>query len=342
MEYYVIVDKIKKEHESGIYGRKTLSKEELKELNKKLLALGVETLGATVSGIFFPFGMVRGLTMFARGAYEFLSNKNNYKPITLQYPIQEENKILIIDSKLLLDNYEIDEEYLYGELYNLQNKPSEKLKKLLGINNILKKMLQVGQNSKFIILERDNLASKFIHPSGNKNAKFDYGIYISHPKNNKILLPLYNYSNKLEELIREEIINIYRKLGAKKIIIKEILDVDGNSSTKLKKQNSKLDLDLNISKKLMKEVTFGKSPLNLENIKEDMLLTHDFESVCTVVNSRIGNGNMISYTDTQEFDINLGISIDILELFEMTNNVSYRKKWYFNVEFYDKNDLKNI
>ena len=65
----------------------------------------------------------------------------------------------------------------------------------------------------------------------------------------------------------------------------------------------------------------------------------DFPNIMTTINSRkYGNQTKEIFTES----INLGVSLDlkVLKLFESNLSVNFKRKWHFEIDFYDKNTFK--
>jgi hypothetical protein len=200
MRYYGVVEKIKKEHKPGIYGRRKYTETEIKEIQSTQNSFMYSTAHAIISPITY-------LATVALGSFFY---KKATKELTLQHE-DKHGKCLIFDSLLFENDYNIanNSDLFYGlfDKYTLKNSVFEALLKSKG-------------GSQLVIIAREDLPS-FMHYGG-KSAKFNTGIYCTHPKRDDILLPIENSIGLLKNMILEETLRAYEALGAKKIIIHDL------------------------------------------------------------------------------------------------------------------------
>ncbi len=315
MNYYGIVSKIKENHKSGIYGYRKPTEVEFRDLIDKLKESKMDWIDYLLLA---SSGITSGIPFFIRKSWKILG-----KQFTLKKGIDTPYKTLIIQNKLLMNNYIIPKEFLYGLFDDFSR-------------DVFKSLLKSGGGSIFTILEKNNLPPNLIHFSGDKKVQFSEGIYVSHPKNENLLLPLKDFSKLVPSLIVEEIFAICESLGAKKITIEEKIDIKGDSSVKNSKFNA--SIDGNHSHKILRKGSFGKGIFDVNRMKKYKLLTCDLPFVNTLIDARI-KGNLLEREFTETINTSLGISASVLNLFESQNNISYDKEWNFKVEFYDKNDI---
>lgn len=322
MNYYIIVDKIKSSHESGVYGRRELSKEEKKNLelpnifdiftdDEKSLtdkSLSILKLGFT------PFPTI----------VNHLINKykdGSSSEISLQKRFDDNKRVLIFQNSLLDKNYNLNEkdlEYFYG--YFDSNKVT------------FEKIIRSYGGSTLTVVERDLINKKHF---GGESGVFSTGLYCEHPKNNEILIPLNNSIEIVKNMILEEIISSYEALGAKKIKIIDLYEAEQN--VKINAKMVKASEDAHFSQYILREKEYGKGTFNPERAMFNKMFIHDFPNVMTTINARI-YGNQILDKFTEIIDLSGGIEIDILNLYSANLNFNYKRKWQFEVQFYDKND----
>ena len=136
-------------------------------------------------------------------------------------------------------------------------------------------------------------------------------------------------------MILEEIISSYEALGAKKIKIIDLYEAEQN--VKINAKMVKASEDAHFSQYILREKEYGKGTFNPERAMFNKMFIHDFPNVMTTINARI-YGNQILDKFTEIIDLSGGIEIDILNLYSANLNFNYKRKWQFEVQFYDKND----
>ena len=233
-----------------------------------------------------------------------------------------EFKKIIIPNIALAGDYSLtDAEVLFGLFKNT--------------NQFEKVMKQDGGNSNLIIVERDNLPKTIKHYGG-KEGIFDYGLYCEHPKNKNILLPLANISEKVKTAILEETVRIYQGLGAKEILIEDITNVDITNNLNVKNVN--VNTDATMKKEILRLKKYGQGFFNPEQALNNIFFARDYDAINSVIDGRI-NGNQLLEEFTETININVGLDIDVLTVFNNKTDFKYERKWHFKVEFYDKNNL---
>ena len=315
MNYYGIVDKIKDKHKPGIYGKRALKKgETLKDLENDCNNDLLRDILKGVMQNFSPFLV-----------YHLLKkNKERNKKITLQHKLENEDFGLIFPFELFDNNFRIENSkelfYVLFDEYTF----SEKLFSTLMISN---------GGSIFTILQKDKV--KFKH-FGGENGKFSNGIYVTHPKDKEILLPLRNFNNLIKSMILEETIQAYEALGAKRMVIEDHTNIGGEISGVKKGVKGKANVDY--QKQILREKTFGKGIFDPERALKDKYFIHDFPNIINTLNARI-HGNQTKEIFSETVNLNAGLDVGVLEIFSGGAKFNYTRKWYFEVEFYDKNEF---
>ncbi|MBI9010490.1 MAG: hypothetical protein JEZ05_10740 [Tenericutes bacterium] len=326
MIYYGIVDKIKDEHESGIYGRRALSEKEAKKEENNYS----EYLSAALSIVsFIPIiGIYArvGTGAAAVGINMYNKFKANATPISLQYKLDSaqsnDYKYINIPCAPLDKCYKVNDELFYGLFDNFNNKEKG-----------FKTIMESHGGSTLIMFERETLPKTFKHYGG-ENGRFSTGLYCPHPKDSNILIPLDNYSEIIKSLKLEEVIRAFQSLGAKKIIIEDRTTINADIKGKYKGVDSSTTINLN--QELLREKQFGRGNMNEEKALSDNLFIHDMPNVTTVLQGRTSM-NQIVEKFSETVDLSAGADISVLGLFEGNMKGNYKRKWYFDVEFYDKN-----
>lgn len=319
MEYYGIVSNIKKEHKSGFYARRELSKGEVNNLIK-----------ATADNPFLKrldettHWMSPGLFIVLKYARRWIIRNINSNKLKLQEERPYKYKRLVIPYSGLEHNYNLDDSFNYGLFDDclLKNKAFETLMKSKG-------------GSTLNILQRSDLPPDLFHHAG-PLAKFNEGLYIAHPKDETKLIPLNNSNKLIQSLILEETMRAYEALGAKSIKIHDLTSIDADMGGKAPKGGAKARGEY--KKEVLREKTFGKGTFDPERAKKDKLLIFDIPAVKSTIEARI-EGNQITEKFTEDINLSLGLDVSVLKLFEANSNFNYQRKWSFEVEFYDKNDL---
>ena len=327
MTYYGIVDKIKPEFKSGIYGRRKLSDEEAKQLQYILDNTGIK--GITWDD-FIPFWgwakLAWRLPMFYK---MYKLEKIKKEPLCLQYPQSNSNqsRMILIPQNLLNDQYEIkeNEALFYGLLDDFSSK-----------TKAFETIMKSKGGSELIIIERDSLPKNIKHYGGTYG-RFDLGLYCSHPKDDNQLIPLKNSNELIKNLILEETLSAYEALGASKITIEDKTTISVSAAGS-KKGFFSVGADVDYTTEILREKNFGKGTFDAERALSDKLFIHDFPNIKTTIVGRI-NGNQTSEKFTETINLNAGLDVNVLSLYKTNLNFEYTRKWYFEVEFYDKNDL---
>ncbi|WP_035668551.1 hypothetical protein [Flavobacterium sp. 83] len=322
MTYYGIVDKIKDEHKNGVYGRRQLTKEEISVFKFSENA----TTKALVKGfvgsleIFFPF------TSKAISIFDSLYKKSKKVSIKRQYGNDDKTiRGIVFQNDILNNDYEIDTDsnLFYGLFDSFTSK-----------ENAFKKLMKSKGGSTLIIIERNSLP-KNMH-FGGELGRFNCGLYCSHPKNENLLIPLENSNELIKTLILEETLSAYEALGAKKIIIEDKTTITADSTANYKGASG--GVNGGFEKNILREKHFGKGTFDKERALKNSLFIHDFPNIKTTLNGRI-SGNQLLEKFTENVNLNVGLDLAVMGLFKANANFEYNRKWYFEVEFYDKNEL---
>ncbi len=326
MTYYGIVDKIQHKHKSGVYGRRKLTEEESKELEYVLRNTGFKGLRWDD---FIPFWTWVKLVWRIPLFYKLRKLQNIEKEeISLQHQNEQNilSKRIVISNNILNDYYKLkkDIDLIYGLFDNFTFK-----------DIAFEKIMKSKGGSELIILERNSLPKNINH-FGGKNGRFSYGIYCSHPKDENQIIPLENSNELIKNLILEETLSAYEALGAMRIVIEDRTTFDGNIGGTGK--GVKIDINGNYLKEILREKNFGKGTFDPERALKDKFFIHDFPNIKTTLTGRI-NGNQTSEKFTETVNLNAGLDVDVLSLYKANANFEYTRKWYFEVEFYDKNQL---
>lgn len=306
MNYYGIVDKLKEEHKSGIYGRIPIKKEEIKNFELSDL-ISIEMLASVT-----PWALVNKLF--------------NRDEIILQLEEKsKERKIVFIDKYLNKDySFGKNEDLFYG-LFDRKFQEEKGFKKL---------MKSFGGSNLFIY-ERDDLPVTKKH-FGGENGKFNLGLYCTHPKNEDFLIPLANSKELIETLILEETIRAYVALGAKRIIIEDSTEQDGQIKGSYKGGN--VDSSVSHNKKILREKIYGHGIFKPEIALRDSLFIYDFPHIMSTIKGRT-EGNQLIARDFAIVNLSIGLDVGVLNLGNVDIDYNYNRRWYFEVEFYDKNSL---
>lgn len=326
MKYYAILDKIPSEFESGIYGRGKVEKSTVEKYIKEELTNDGLLISAAL--LLLPGGwMVRGAA--ALGAVLAPKIPKLFKkkyPLSLLKKASGENvdKQLHIFNDGLNGDYNIKDPIFKGLFDNVFQ--GEKA---------FEALMNSDGGSSLIILERDNIPSKIKHLGGN-DGKFSTGLYCQHPKDVNTLLPLNNYSGLIKSMVLEETIRSYEALGAKKILIEDRTVIDIAAKGKSNKVEAKTEMSLH--HEILREKVYGKGTFDKNRAVENKLFIHDYPNIITVLEGRM-KGNQLLEKFSERIDLGCGINTDVLGLFGGDVGFKFMRDWYFEVEFYDKNEL---
>lgn len=327
MIYYGIVDNIKTEHKNGIYGRRKMKKNEaedfLKSLNESKIG-GVSLVAALSFGNIFTLAAGAGTAIYLW----YKRRQDAIVSITLQHPSEKNDEVrtIIIPHNTLNDSYDITKslDVFYGLFDSFANK-----------NKAFEKFMKSKGGSKLIILERSSLPQNIKH-FGGEYGTFNTGLYCTHPKDENQLIPLENSNELIKTLILEETLSAYEALGAKRIIIEERTELRGKAGGSAK--GTTVDVNGNYSKEIVREKTFAKGTFDPERALKNKYFIHDFPNIKSILTGRIeGKQTMEKFSET--ILLSAGLDIDVLSLYKGNANFQYNRKWYFEVEFFDKNDL---
>ena len=316
MKYYLLVDEIKEEHKPGIYGRRKPTHKEIIEI--------IDELGIKIDKRYDKYLKFIPYVGVFKNAYNLI-NIFKKQPIVYQSKLPDDShKQLIIKYNLLNNNFNIDEDFNYGLTNNLSFKEK---------HNFFKTLMTSKGGSSLIIVERKDLPSNIKHYGGEEGTFYE-GLYLPHPKDENLLIPLKNFNKLIQTLILEETVRVYEALGAKIIIIKDITVLESKAGGK--KENVKLNTDASYSKQILRRKEFGEGTFDPERALKNKLFIHDMPAVMSTIEARIkGNQTLEEFKET--IDLNIGMDINVLNLFESNGKIAYQREWYFKVEFYDKN-----
>lgn len=329
MKYIGIVNQIKDKHQSGFYGRTPISEEEaediLEDLSESFGWTDVVTIGLGVASVIPVIGLygriASGAAALAPGLIK--SFKENQNKISIQRKITSSKaRILIIENDTLNNNYNIDDELLYGLFDDFISK-----------KKALKQILKSKGGSELNIIERNFLPDNFGHLH---NGHFNEGIYVLHPKNENILIPLNNSNRLIQSLILEETIRAYEALGAKRIVIEDRTEINAQATGK--KKGVEASLNVESKKTVLREKKFGKGIFSPERALKDKYFIQDIPSVMTTIESR-KQGNQLEERFAENVSLSLGLDVGVLNLYKAKSNFNYNREWFFHVEFYDKNEM---
>lgn len=324
MTYYGIVEKIKDEHKTGVYGRRKLTNDEIKSVKNKYENL-ITSVGTTGGWLLAPIVPIAPLISVGYSVFKILNKTKNKALLTRQYGNDDSTrKGIIFQNDLLNDDYEIteNEDLFYGLFDNFILK-----------DDAFKKIMKSKGGSTLIIIERNSIP-KNMH-FGGEFGHFNCGLYCSHPKNENLLIPLENSNELIKTLILEETLGAYEALGAKKILIEDKTNINTNVNAETLK--GKGNSDVKFEKQILREKLFGKGTFDKERALKNSFFIHDFPNITTTINGRI-NGNQTSEKFTENINLSVGLDLEVLKLFKTNINFEYSRRWYFEVEFYDKNE----
>ncbi len=331
MIYYGLVDSIPESVQSGIYSLENFDKYNLDDVFSDF---ELESLNFIMGGIPIVILPPKAYKLIFRQTFRMILKLLPSKEFIYQGNIVDKElnndigkKFIIIHPKGISKRFKIgkNEKLLFGLFDNFPNR-----------NLAFRKILGSKGFSQLVILEKDNIPNGWHY--GSKEGKFSFGLYGTHPKNNRILIPLENYNEIVKNLIIEEILRAYAALGAKKIEIEDLTEFQTEVYIKDSQAiGVKGDLQANYKRNIIRNKEFGKSPFNASRLK-DSLFIHDFPAIQTTIDDRI-KGNQI--LEELEETINIGVNADIgvLNLFTSQANFNFTRKWHIRVEFYDKNQL---
>ncbi len=149
------------------------------------------------------------------------------------------------------------------------------------------------------------------------------------------LIPLNNSNELIKIFILEETIRAFEALGAKKIEIEDKTSIDINA--KGNDEKVKVSSEFHHNKQILRNKKFGKGTFDPDRALNENLFIHDFPNIMTTIKARI-NGNQILDEFTETINLSAGLDISVLNFFGGNIDFNYKRKWYFKVEFYDKND----
>lgn len=320
MVYFGLVTNIKDIHESGIYGR------EFKRKNLSILTVSERT---SINKIFGPIDFITSLAPFGPSytiIIDLLKLIYRNKKIHITDKIIENNKgkIIVIAYDKLDGNYNIkkDFEILYGLFDNFKNK-----------KEAFKSIMTSEGGSNLVIIEKGNISKE--HWGGSKGT-FNNGLYCLHPKNDDILIPLGNASELIKNFILEETISTFEALGAKRILIEDITEIDINIGVDEKSKSIKGSINSEVKYAKVREKEFADGVFDVKRAEYHKYFIYDFPNVMSVVEAR-KYGNQIKEEFTENVNLSSNLDINVLKLFEAQANFNFHRKWRFLVEFYDKN-----
>ena len=268
MIYYGIVDEIKPQHQSGIYGRRRLTKD---EATKDRSSLQEGIILSVISGAFMIHPATRAFAAIPAGIGWGLRKIRPPSKIDFRHPYRGKENQLLIRNSLLNDTYQLKHDYelLYGLFDNFKNR-----------ENAFKTIMQSKGGSQLLIIERDDLPENIEH-FGGSYGKFSTGLYCEHPKKKNMLIPLNNSTELIKTLVLEETIRAYAALGAKKIIIEDEIEVDSTVGGKQSKVAA--SAEVNYKKEVLRTQEFGPGTFDPDKAQKDNLFIHDYPAITTLI-----------------------------------------------------------
>lgn len=333
MKYYYLTDSLSDEVPTGIYGRRMPTEEEKKDLTvKDLLSIfdysDISDSKKTWQNVLIYSNVYTAGVDLIRRSYSNFKSLSNHKPLFIANQTNE--KVIIIPNRLLEDNYRIgeDKSIIHGAFTQFKNQESA-----------FKTLMSSDINSTLIITEKNSLDKR--HYGGEKG-NFDNGLYCEHPKDKNILLPLEKSSELIEALILEEIINAYEALGAKRIEINDVLDINSQASAGGVFKGFKFNINgaQKYKKEHVRTEAYGSGVFDPNRALKNKKFIYDLPIIMTTIDARI-NGNQTQKSFKEKIDLSGGINVDVLKMFNGGAKMNYKRLWQFDVEFYDKNEMKN-
>ncbi len=318
MRYYGIVEKLKKDHKPGVYGRRKYNEQEIKEMKENSgISEQFSLIGSTLTTISYVISPITYLTSFF--------TKAPSKEIALQHE-DANGKWMIFDNDLMENDYNIgnQSDLFYGLFDNFTLK-----------NNVLESLLKSKGGSMLIIIAREDIPS-YMH-FGGSSGKFNLGLYTSHPKHNDVLIPLEGSADLIKNMILEETLRAYEALGAKRIEIKDLTDFNSQLKTTVKGINIGTNYDQKSN--TLREKVFGKGVFDAKRALRNSVFIHDLPNVVTTLEARI-HGNQLLEKFVETVNLSAGIDINIANKINDKASFNYSREWSFEVEFYDKNELE--
>jgi hypothetical protein len=317
MRYYGIVEKIKKDHKAGVYGRRKYNEQEIKELQKNKSTEQFNLILSTLTTISYVISPITYLTSFF--------TKAPSKELTLQHE-DSNGKWLIFDNDLMENDYSIanNTDLFYG-LFD----------KYLSKDKMLESLLKSKGGSMLIIIAREDIPS-YMHFGGSAG-KFNLGLYTSHPKHDDILIPLEGSADLIKNMILEETLRAYEALGAKRIEIKDLTEIKSTSNTGYK--NVTVSANADLKNNSLREKIFGKGVFDPNRALKNSVFIHDLPNVVTTLEGRI-HGNQLLEKFVETVNLSVGLDVAVLNEFSSKTTFNYNREWSFEVEFYDKNELE--
>lgn len=317
MEYFGIVNKIKDEHKSGLYGRREISETEFEDFLS-------DFSDSDNNIIINALKWASPVTGLAYSTFKMIGIVKNDNTIRIRQPLKTKEKRIIIDNKFLNDDYDEYEEITYGLFSSFIKKNVAPFKNLM----------QSKSGSSLIILEKEEAHKLYKHIN---DGYFDEGLYVSHPKNNEMLLPLSKYSDLIERITLQETMGAYEALGAKSISVTDITNTQSDISVSDSVKG--VDASNELGKTSLRKRTFGKGVFDPERAMKNKYFIQDLPSVMQTIESRI-NGNLTSQSHTEKINLSVGLDINVYNTFNVVSaKTNHNRYWSFEVEFYDKNDV---
>lgn len=314
MEYIAIVDKINDNYAKGIYTARLANFEDTSNYYKKWYTDSKDFIKNLKSNF--------KKDTFFDDAYELL-----LRPENREYSVVNINEFEAGESKIVFET-----DFLYSKP-NQKSQIFHGLFEEFGSKKILENILQSRGGSRLTMIERKD-AEIYTH-FGSKDGIFSFGLYCKHPKDETILIPLKNSGELIKNMILEEALRAYEALGAKKIIIEEI--IENKSDVGGKKSKIAVQANFSQKKEILREKKFGKGTFDPERAMKESKFIHDFPNIMTTIKGRI-NGNLILEKFVETVNLDGGLDVNVLNLFAANSNFNYSRKWQIEIEFYDKNE----
>jgi hypothetical protein len=197
-----------------------------------------------------------------------------------------------------------------------------------------------GGNSELLILDQKTANETFTHAGG---GAFSIGtLYIPHPKDVSVLVPVESYSKHLKTELQSEWVSILAALGAKHIVIADATETTVVTKCDVKGVAGSVAQEMRAfyGGSNVEESSFANGTFNPTKALENRRWLGDHPELLSIIEARI-NGNQLSWRKTVNMNVSFGASIEVLSVIHASKGkagvkTTFARVYDFYVEFHPR------
>lgn len=308
MKTYLVVDKLAAE--PGLYGIEASNKQLEKVIVDSYPAISINLPSI---GLSIPIKLIVGL--FQKGKLtKVLDLRSHYLQVT------EQNnddilfdKAIILHSELLNGKYYIEDNRIFDGVF----KKTDQIREILPSNRLSELIIINKSTAKKYFEETENLIS---------------GLNVA-DENNKVLIPLPDYSNRKWSMLSTGMCHIFPYLGAKRIMIKDCTDMNYEIESNLRAKASKFGTNYSMKRKFEIEETFSDYRYEPNMVKDKIFMLNAAPHIKQKAKDLIQSKRNSILKFTESIDVSFGLSVDMLVCFQGAFKGGFKREFNVELEF---------